>query len=358
MSSALSYRQIRKSFGSQDVLKELSLTVSEGEYMCLLGPSGCGKTTLLRIAAGLATPSSGAIYIGDRDVTHIETGMRNVGLAFQNYALYPNLTVGENLAFPLRSPKFRKTLSTAEISERVRKTSALMRVDHLLDRRPDQISGGQKQRIALGRALIRDPAVLLLDEPITHLDARLRYEMRTEIKELHRAVGMTSLHVTHDQQEAMAIADKIALMENGRIVQIGTPDDIYANPANVFAARFIGDPPMSVLDATVEKAKLVIGGARFSVPEKWWAADALQGHSKLQVGLRDKAFLLAEVGLAAKVTNYESMGAEVELVAQSEAGDVRLRTRDRGLRLGSQVHLDLDLRAACAFDATTGDRLC
>lgn len=356
MSSTLSYRQIKKSFGNLDVLKELDLTVAEGEYMCLLGPSGCGKTTLLRMAAGLATPSSGSIFIGDCDVTYLETGVRNVGLAFQNYALYPNLTVGENLAFPLRSPRFRRKLSAADITERVRRIAALMRVEHLLERRPDQISGGQKQRIALGRALIRDPSVLLLDEPITHLDARLRYEMRTEIKELHRAVGMTSLHVTHDQQEAMAIADRIALMENGRVVQIGTPDDIYANPTNVFAARFIGDPPMSVLDAAVDGRMLVLGEARFPMPEGW-ADGRLQGRANVQVGLRDKAFRVADGGLAAKVSNYESMGSEVELVAQSPVGEIRLRTRNRDLRLGSQINLDLDLRTACVFDSGSGDRI-
>ena len=261
---------IYKSFGSIQLFEGISLVCPDRAYLCLLGPSGCGKTTLLRLVAGLATPDAGDVLIGGQRVNDLPPAGRNVGLAFQNYALYPHLSVAENLAFPLRAPVRRRRYGKADVEDRVQRIAALLKIGPLLHRPVTQLSGGQQQRVALGRALIHDPQVLLLDEPVTHLDARLRYEMRAEIKLLHERIRTTTIHVTHDQQEALAMGDLIAVMRDGRIEQLGEPLAIYDNPLTAFVAGFIGDPPMSLLTATVTTLNggtaLRIGGVTLPAP--------------------------------------------------------------------------------------------
>ncbi len=239
------FEQIHKRFGDFRLFEGLSLTCPAHKYLCLLGPSGCGKTTLMRMVAGLESPDAGEIRIDGERVDDLPPSARNVGLAFQNYALYPHLSVAENLAFPLRAPIRKGQYSEDDIQRRIKEVAALLKIDWLLRRSVNQLSGGQQQRVALGRSLIRNPRVLLLDEPVTHLDARLRYTMRAELKLLHGRIGTTTIHVTHDQQEALAVADLIAVMKEGRLEQLDEPLVLYHNPATAFVARFVGDPPMS-----------------------------------------------------------------------------------------------------------------
>ena len=272
----IAFRAIAKRFGSFRLFDSLDLTCPDQSYLCLLGPSGCGKTTLMRMVAGLEEPDDGDILIGEERVNDLAPSSRNVGLAFQNYALYPHLTVAQNLAFPLRAPIRRRQHGTADVADRVNRTARLLKIDTLLERRVDMLSGGQQQRVALGRALVRDPPVLLLDEPVTHLDARLRYEMRAELKRLHRRLEMTTIHVTHDQQEALAVADTVAVMRQGAVEQVGAPLELYNAPATAFVASFVGDPPMSILAADIVEADgvpaLSIGGTEIPVPDDLRAA--------------------------------------------------------------------------------------
>jgi multiple sugar transport system ATP-binding protein len=238
------YEAVSKSFGSTEALAPLDITVPDGRFLAMLGPSGCGKTTALRLLAGLETPTAGHIFIGERDVTRLEPRHRDIAMVFQSYALYPHKTVAENIAYPLRLRRSAKP----ERDERVREVAELLDIDGLLDRAPRQLSGGQRQRVALARAIIRRPQAFLMDEPLSNLDAQLRMQMRIEIKRLQRELGVTTLYVTHDQIEAMTMADLIAVMRDGRLQQLATPAELYARPANLFVARFCGSPPMNVLD--------------------------------------------------------------------------------------------------------------
>src|SRR5437870_744879 len=259
-------RHLTKGFGigAKPVLRDLSLEVSDGEFVVLLGPSGCGKTTALRCVAGLESPDSGEILIGDRDVTLLPPADRDVAMVFQNYALYPHLTVRQNIAFPLEMRGVRK----ADVSQRVAAAAARLGVSDLLDRRPGQLSGGQRQRVALGRAIVRAPQVFLFDEPLTNLDARLRVETRAELLKLHRALGATMVYVTHDQVEAMAMGQRIAVLHEGRLHQVGTPAEVYQRPADVFVARFIGSPGMNILHGTAveRRCETVVDCGGFTVP--------------------------------------------------------------------------------------------
>ncbi|CDM62664.1 MULTISPECIES: ABC transporter ATP-binding protein [Rhizobium] len=238
---------VRKSFGSLDVMKGVDLTVDAGEFCVFVGPSGCGKSTLLRIISGLETSSSGKVFIGGKDVTDAEPSKRGIAMVFQSYALYPHLTVGENIGFGLSLAKRPK----AEIAEKVKQTADILQLSHLLDRKPKALSGGQRQRVAIGRAIIRNPKVFLFDEPLSNLDASLRSQMRIELTELHAKLGATMIYVTHDQVEAMTMADKIVVLDGGRIEQIGTPMTLYNHPATPFVAGFIGSPKMNVFEGEV-----------------------------------------------------------------------------------------------------------
>ncbi len=238
---------VRKSFGSLEVMKGVDLTVEPGEFCVFVGPSGCGKSTLLRIISGLETQTSGKVFIDSKDVTYAEPSERGIAMVFQSYALYPHLTVAENIGFGLslaRRPK-------AEIAERVKQTADILQLSHLLDRKPKALSGGQRQRVAIGRAIIRNPKVFLFDEPLSNLDASLRSQMRIELTELHAKLGATMIYVTHDQVEAMTMADKIVVLNGGRIEQVGTPMTLYNNPASPFVAGFIGSPKMNLFEGEI-----------------------------------------------------------------------------------------------------------
>ncbi len=247
--ASLIIENVKKQFGSVEVLKDISLDIAHGEFLVLVGPSGCGKSTLLNLIAGLETISSGIIKIGEKDVTHIAPKDRDIAMVFQSYALYPNMSVRKNISFGLETRKMPKP----EIIKQVDRVASMLQIEDLLDRKPAQLSGGQRQRVAMGRALAREPKIFLFDEPLSNLDAKLRVEMRTEIKLLHQKVGTSIVYVTHDQIEAMTLADRIAIMKDGIIEQFGKPREIYENPASVFVAGFIGSPAMNFIPCKIEK---------------------------------------------------------------------------------------------------------
>ncbi|WP_420104291.1 ABC transporter ATP-binding protein [Bosea sp. (in: a-proteobacteria)] len=260
--ATITIERVAKRFGEVTALAELDLTVADGEFLALLGPSGCGKTTLLRIIAGLESQTSGRVLIGGRDVSALPPRKRGLAMVFQNYAVFPHLTVYENVAFGLRMAKADK----ARIAAQVEKTVALLHIEALLKRHPAQLSGGQRQRVAVARALAVEPAVLLMDEPLSNLDALLRLEMRAELKAVLSGAGTTTIYVTHDQTEAMGLADRIAVMHGGRIEQIGTPSDIYDRPATRFVGGFVGSPPMNFLELPVRNGQVDLGGLALPVP--------------------------------------------------------------------------------------------
>jgi sn-glycerol 3-phosphate transport system ATP-binding protein len=253
----VSFRDVTKEFpGATVAVDRLSLDIPDGEFMILVGPSGCGKTTALRLVAGLETATSGSIEIAGKNVTHLSPRDRDIAMVFQNYALYPHMTVYKNLAFGLRQRKTAK----AEVDRRVTEVSAMLGLDELLRRRPAQLSGGQRQRVAMGRALVREPKAFLLDEPLSNLDAKLRVQMRAELKRLHQQLDITTIYVTHDQVEAMTLGDRLAVMSAGKLQQVGTPQDVYERPNNVFVAHFIGSPPMNLLKAVAAEGGRVRAG--------------------------------------------------------------------------------------------------
>jgi multiple sugar transport system ATP-binding protein len=274
--------------GGVRALDGLSLDIADGEFFALLGPSGCGKTTLLRTIAGLETATSGRIFIGDRDVTGLEPGKRDVAMVFQDYALFPHMNVADNIAYPLRIRKVGRTERRARAAE----TGAGLSLAEYMERRPAQLSGGQQQRVALARAMAAHPTVFLLDEPLSNLDARLRLEARTFLKKLQHDLGVTTVFVTHDQAEALALADRIAVMDAGRVEQIGTPREVFQRPANVFVAGFIGSTPMNLLDGECDGEAIDVDGVRLPIPEA--AAGLLADGDKVIVGIRPEYLTEAE----------------------------------------------------------------
>ena len=358
------FQDVYKSFGVQAAVQGITLTCPDERYVCLLGPSGCGKTTLLRLLAGLESPDRGELFIGGERINDLDPAARNVGLAFQNYALYPNFTVRDNLAFPLRAPRRRGQFDASGIERRVDEIASLLKIGDLLDRRPGQLSGGQQQRVALGRALVRHPPALLLDEPITHLDARLRYEMRAELKTLHQRMRTTTIHVTHDQQEALALADIIVVMREGRIEQVGAPLELFARPATDFVAGFLGDPPYSLIDAEIERRE---GGlharlAEAVLPMPETMSMDLPAGARIRLGLRPKHISIApsddREAIPGSVYSHEMVGRELQLLIHIEGGRLRYRTRERlTFRAGERLRVRLDLAEARLFDHATGRAL-
>jgi multiple sugar transport system ATP-binding protein len=355
-----------KRFGPIEALRGIDLTIPDRAYLCLLGPSGCGKTTLLRCVAGLETVDAGEIRIDSRRIEALEPFARNVGLAFQNYALYPHLDVKGNLAFPLRAPRYKAQFDHKEIEQRVSSVAALLQIEALLDKPVATLSGGQKQRVALGRALIRRPTVLLLDEPITHLDARLRYEMRFELKLLQRRVGTTTIHVTHDQLEALALADLIVIMRNGVVEQVGTPEDLCAHPETAFVAGFVGDPPMSLLRVELGREAggpwLQLGATRLQPDERLARMLDSVREQHLKIALPADDISLSHPGgaqtILATVQAHEWVGRELQIVVAVNGSAVRLRTRERlAVRIGDELAIRLDLKRAHIFDLKTGRKL-
>ncbi|NEX46691.1 ABC transporter ATP-binding protein [Pseudotabrizicola algicola] len=343
------FRAVTKSFGAFTALHGLDLSIKAGEFVALLGPSGCGKTTTLRMLAGLEFPTTGDIIIGDRRVNDLPPGERDIAMVFQSYALYPHMTVAENIAYPLK----KRGVPKAERGPMVARTAEMLHLTALLDRKPKQLSGGQQQRVALGRALIRDPKVFLLDEPLSNLDAKLRGQLRAELIELHRRLGRTMVYVTHDQLEAMTMADRIAIMEGGNLQQFAPPAEVYARPANRFVAGFIGTPGMTLIDGTLVQE----GGGwvfesqslRLSVPPL--AAHAAAGPAAF--GIRPEDVHLGSGDLSGEVVLTEATGHET-IVTVALSADIRVIARIAGtppLRIGDRVPVRLDAARAHLFAA-------
>jgi len=299
----VAFADVTKEFeGGAVAVDHLDITARDGEFLILVGPSGCGKTTALRMVAGLEEPTSGSIIIGDEVVTELSPRERDVAMVFQNYALYPHMSVYKNLAFGLKQRKFPR----AEIDRRVREVTAMLGLEELLGRKPAQLSGGQRQRVAMGRALVREPKAFLLDEPLSNLDAKLRVQVRAELKRLHQRLGVTTIYVTHDQVEAMTLGDRIAVMASGLLQQVGAPQDVYDKPANLFVAGFIGSPPMNLLQATALDGRITAGDLTLEL------ADVPDG--EVAIGIRPEHLFPSHDGLPRidlRVDVIEPLGDEV-----------------------------------------------
>ncbi|WP_425960332.1 ABC transporter ATP-binding protein [Rhizobium nepotum] len=357
----ISIRNVSKSYGALNVLRPFSLEIENGEFVVLVGPSGCGKSTMLKILAGLEPASEGQIFIGDHEVTDLAPGDRDIAMVFQNYALYPHLTVRQNIGFGL---KMRGT-DKAEIDRRVDDAARILEVTPYLDRKPRDLSGGQRQRVALGRAIVRQPQAFLMDEPLSNLDAKLRVHMRAEIGALHKRIGVTTVYVTHDQVEAMTMADRVVIMQGGIIQQIAAPDELFNNPANLFVAGFIGSPGMNFLNAELRDGAVTLFGQQISLP----GAVGLQG--SVIVGLRPEHLVLgdAPVAFGVRPTLVESLGSEKYVYFDAEGA--RIADGEEGKSKGliarvshtgnlpaeKAVRLGFDPAQLYLFDAKTGARL-
>ncbi|AZO11748.1 MULTISPECIES: sn-glycerol-3-phosphate ABC transporter ATP-binding protein UgpC [unclassified Mesorhizobium] len=357
--SALEIRDIRKNYGAVETLKGIDIALESGEFLVLLGSSGCGKSTLLNIIAGLAEATSGDVLIGGRSVLGVHPKNRDIAMVFQSYALYPNLTVHRNIGFGLEMRK----VPVAERDKAVREAARLLQIEPLLDRKPGQLSGGQRQRVAIGRALVRKPQVFLFDEPLSNLDAKLRLEMRTELKRLHQMLQTTVVYVTHDQIEAMTLASRIAVMRDGRIEQLGTPEEIYNHPATLYVAGFVGAPSMNMLQAEIQDGKLAIVGAntRLALPPRY--AKLSGDDAPVVVGIRPEALRLgpgsgAELSLPVEVDVVELTGPEQ--VTTARIGAQRLTaTLPPQVRVakGQRCTFIFDEDALRLFDPATGNAL-
>ena len=303
----------KKSGKEVTAVNDFTFEIPDGKLIGLLGPSGCGKSTTLYMISGLQKPTSGKIFFGEDDVTELSTENRGIGLVFQNYALYPHMTVKQNIMFPLQNLKGEDKLSKEEMLERAHHAAALVQIDELMDRKPSELSGGQQQRVAIARALVKMPRVLLLDEPLSNLDARLRLQTREEIRRIQKETGITTVFVTHDQEEAMSISDLIVVMKLGVVQQIGQPQEVYDNPSNLFVAKFLGTPPINVFNGAVKAGKLFIGNdAVLNVPG---VAD-----QEVIVGIRPEGFELdANGAMQCKLSNVEVMGRDVSIVSTNDA---------------------------------------
>ena len=348
---ALSIRQVRKAFGAVEILKGIDIEVEAGEFLILVGPSGCGKSTLLSMIAGLDVPTSGSIHIGERDVTHLPSRDRDIAMVFQSYALYPNMNVAQNIAFGLEMRKVPKPERDAAV-ERV---AQMLQIGHLLGRKPGQLSGGQRQRVAMGRALARDPKLFLFDEPLSNLDAKLRVEMRAEIKRLHQRTRTTTVYVTHDQVEAMTLGDRIAVMKDGRVEQLGTPDDIYARPATRYVAEFIGSPAMNFVAADRGDDGLSAQGLALPVSAEQRAALG-GGSAGFSYGVRPEDLSLAPPGsagtLAGTLAMLEPTGPETYAMVDTALGTWTARVPGKVAQsVGAPVALAWNGASAHLFDA-------
>ena len=324
-------------------VNNFTFTVPDGKLIGLLGPSGCGKSTTLYMISGLQKVSGGKIYFGDDDVTNLPAESRGVGLVFQNYALYPHLTVKQNILFPLQNLKGSDRLSKKEMLERAYQAAKLVQIDELMERKPNALSGGQQQRVAIARALVKMPGVLLLDEPLSNLDARLRLQTREEIRRIQKETGITTIFVTHDQEEAMSISDMIVVMRDGVIQQVGKPQDVYDNPTNLFVAKFLGTPPINVFEGEVKGGKLYIGDE--AVLDVADVAD-----QPVTVGIRPEGFIPSEDGaMTCNLTNLEIMGRDASVVATHPAscnptvrsivdGDCKIDTSSATVRYNLKPH--------------------
>ncbi len=347
-------RRLRKSYGAVPVIHGIDVEIRSGEFAVLVGPSGCGKSTLLRMLAGLEDITAGEIAIGGQVVNDLRPKDRDIAMVFQNYALYPHMTVAENMGFSLRLAKADKTESRLKIEH----AAEILGLAHLLERYPRQLSGGQRQRVAMGRAIVRDPAVFLFDEPLSNLDAKLRVKMRSEIKELHRQLNTTVVYVTHDQIEAMTMADRIIVLDGGRVSQIGTPLDLYDEPANRFVATFIGSPSMNILPATVRESGLLVFGDGQSI-----AGDVdLRPGTEVDIGVRPEDVRIdSKAGcgaIRATVNLVEPTGAESLISCRMGNLPFLAAVRDRhSAQFGDSIHLGVPPDKIHVFDRSSGQRL-
>ena len=345
----IEFRDVTRTYpGGVTALKGLNLTVADGEFLILVGPSGCGKSTALRLLAGLDKPTSGEIRIGGTVVNDLGPGQRDIAMVFQNYALYPHMTVYRNLAYGLKQRKTPRT----EIDRRVRETAELLEIGGLLDRKPGQLSGGQRQRVAMGRALVREPQAFLLDEPLSNLDAKLRNQVRGDLKRLHREVPVTSLYVTHDQVEAMTLGDRLCVMAGGEVQQIGTTDEVYNHPANTFVAAFMGSPPMNLMPGEVRSGVLHVGGAELS------SVPCPDG--PVTVGARPEHLEVRGAGgdgvVPARVDFVEPLGSHVLITADVDATRVIVQApAGTDYAPGTAIGLALPPEHTYFFDAETGE---
>jgi multiple sugar transport system ATP-binding protein len=345
-------RDVRKNFGSTPILHGVSVDIEDGEFVVLVGPSGCGKSTLLRMIAGLENISGGEVAIGGRVVNNVAPKDRDIAMVFQNYALYPHMTVRDNMAFSMKLAKAPTEVMDREVTRAAR----ILGLDKLLDRYPRQLSGGQRQRVAMGRAIVRHPQVFLFDEPLSNLDAKLRVQMRAEIKDLHQRLKTTTIYVTHDQIEAMTMADKIVVMHGGHVEQIGAPLELYDRPANLFVAGFIGSPAMNLMPGNVRGGAFHPdgGGAPWPLPT---GASAAEG-SRATYGVRPEHLRLDGAGVPITVTLVEPTGSETQVTGRSGETILVGAFRERiSARVGEIIHVMPDPALAHLFHGETGQRL-
>jgi multiple sugar transport system ATP-binding protein len=366
--AAVDFARVTKRFGTTTAVDNFDLRIADGEFLVLLGPSGCGKSTVLRLLAGLEQASEGAISIGGELVDDVDAKDRDVAMVFQSYALYPHMTVEKNIAFPL----LPRNIAKAERERLTREAAAMLGLEGLLDRKPAQLSGGQRQRVALARAIVRHPAVFLMDEPLSNLDAKLRAQTRSELVDLHRRLRTTFVYVTHDQVEAMTMADRVAIMDRGRLQQVGSPQAVYDRPANLFVARFVGSPPMNILSGTLEPARRTVTVAGATLPAPASLCDRFSARAAVPValGIRPEHLRLVDpsmpgVQLAATVIVVEALGHEQLVHARLVSGVpvvVRVPMLGGGLAMpvlspGAPVHLGVDPADVHLFDAASEARL-
>jgi multiple sugar transport system ATP-binding protein len=359
--ATVSFEGTRKAFGAHEVLKGVSLDVADGEFVILVGPSGCGKSTLLRMLAGLEQATGGDIKIDGKSVIGVAPKERDIAMVFQTYALYPHMTVAENMGFSLRLAKAPK----ADAARRISAAASLLNLDTVVDRYPKQLSGGQRQRVAMGRAIVRDPKVFLFDEPLSNLDAKLRVQMRAEIKALHQRLRTTSIYVTHDQVEAMTMADRIVVMNGGAIEQVGTPLDLYDSPANLFVAGFIGSPSMNFIDGTVRRQDSSVvfrANGGFELPVAVDVAGSARDGQAVVYGVRPEHIQFATsdstADFATIVSVVEPMGSETLILADYPGGQLTVSYRGRGVfNPGDRLSLAIDASCIHLFDHLTGGNL-
>ncbi len=336
-------------------VSDFTFTIPDGKLVGLLGPSGCGKSTTLYMISGLQKPTSGKIFFGEEDVTELSPENRGIGLVFQNYALYPHMTVKQNILFPLQNLKGPDKMDKLTMLERAHEAAKLVQIDELMDRKPSELSGGQQQRVAIARALVKMPRVLLLDEPLSNLDARLRLQTREEIRRIQKETGITTIFVTHDQEEAMSISDIIVVMKLGVVQQVGKPQEIYDNPINLFVAKFLGTPPINVFEGKVENGKLCIGGDAvldIDIPD-----------TDLYVGIRPEGFIPSEKGrFVCKLSSVEVMGRDMSVVSHHEGllSPAIRSIMDSDYKVNSEdetVSFDLKAHKVFLFNKETEERI-
>lgn len=349
---------ITKRFGKVTALDGVNLQIDDGEFIVLLGPSGSGKTTLMYLIAGIYRPTSGRILFDGKDVTNLSPKDRNVGLVFQNWALYPHMKVFENIAFPLTLKKMDKRT----IQERVHQVASMLKIEALLERYPWQLSGGQQQRVAIARALVKQPQILLFDEPLSNLDALLRIGVRTELKRLQKNLSITSVYVTHDQAEALAIADRIAVINNGKLIQVGTPEEIYYQPKHTFVAGFVGNPPANLLTVESDGTRLTIDGKSLEAPIE--LLHRISNKRRFVLGFRPEKGVLLDhitentVGVEVQIYEVESMGREQIVTVSIEQTMVKvLRPSEEKFHVGQKLFLCVEMKDLMLFDFDTNEAL-